>query len=151
LTATAAGRTISPAMVSDLDALLRSLEPALHEGAYVFTSVPSGQPPPETCVATFREAEGLTLVLPEEDALRLGLPVLFRAAWITLTVHSELAAVGLTAAFAAALTEANISCNVIAAVHHDHIFVPVERAADAMGALRALQSGRAKQQEQTPR
>ncbi len=138
-------------MVSDLDALLRSLEPALHEGVYVFTSVPSGESLPETCIATVREAEGMTLVLPEDDVLRLGLPILFRAAWITLTVHSDLQAVGMTAAFAAALTEANISCNVIAAVYHDHIFVPVERAADAMAALRALQSRGAMHERQTPR
>lgn len=65
-----------------------------------------------------------------------------RAAWITLTVHSDLAAVGLTAAFSRVLAEAGISCNVVAGVRHDHIFVPVERAADAMAALRRLQTGK---------
>jgi len=140
-------------MVSDLDLLLRSLEPALHDGVYVFTSVPSGEALSDfaPCVATFREAEGVTLVLPEADALRLGLPVLFRAAWITLTVHSDLQAVGLTAAFATALGDAAISCNVIAGAYHDHLFVPVERAGEAMAALSALQSGAGKQHMQTPR
>lgn len=52
---------------------------------------------------------------------------------------SDLAAIGLTAAFARALGDAGISCNVVAAAHHDHMFVPVERADAAIAALRALQ------------
>lgn len=66
-------------------------------------------------------------------------PILFRAAWITLTVHSDLSAVGLTAAVAGALAQANISCNVIAGAYHDHLFVPFESAAQAMEILRRLQ------------
>ena len=33
---------------------------------------------------------------------------------------------------------AGISCNVVAGVHHDHLFVPVEQARQAMDALHAL-------------
>lgn len=58
----------------------------------------------------------------------------------TVTVHSDLQAVGLTAAVAEALTKASISCNVVAAAFHDHIFVPVERATDALAQLMDLQS-----------
>ena len=47
--------------------------------------------------------------------------------------------VGLTAAVAVALADAGIACNVVAAVHHDHLFVPVESADAALAALRALQ------------
>ena len=43
-----------------------------------------------------------------------SLSVLFRAAWISLTVHSDLEAVGLTAAFSTALGQAGVSCNVVA-------------------------------------
>ncbi len=57
---------------------------------------------------------------------------------ISLTLHSDLAAVGLTAAFAAALAAAGISANVVAGFYHDHIFVPWERRGDAMEALHAL-------------
>src|SRR5262249_12356055 len=118
----------------------RTLEPALHDGVYVFTSAPADALASfDSCVAMVREPEGVTLVLPEAEAARRGLPVAFRAAWITLTVHSDLTGVGLTAAFAAALGRAGISCNVVAGAHHDHLFVPVDRAADAMSALRALQ------------
>jgi uncharacterized protein len=66
------------------------------------------------------------------------LPVAFTAAWITLNVHSDLAAVGLTAAFSGALGQAGISCNVVAGVHHDHLFVPIDQAQRAMEALHAL-------------
>jgi hypothetical protein len=126
--------------VSDLTELLRTLRPVLNDGNYVFAVLPhdadSGALEP---LATFRENEGVTVVVAEERAQLAGLRVLFRAAWITLTVHSDLQAVGLTAAVAGALTRANISCNIIAAAHHDHVFVPAESAPAAIEALRALQ------------
>lgn len=121
--------------------LLETLNPRLNDGVFVFVSVPldtdiSVLPH----IAAFREQEGLTLIVAEEIALSQGLAVLFRAAWITLTVHSELDAVGLTAAVATALAAENISCNVVAAARHDHLFVPCERASDAMRVLTTLQS-----------
>jgi uncharacterized protein len=116
------------------------MQPVLHPGCYVFASVAHGsdvsalQP-----LATFGEAEGLSVVVEEHAAREANLSVLFRAAWLTLTVHSDLHAVGLTAAVATALAEAGISCNVVAAAHHDHLFVPWESADDALAVLRALQ------------
>jgi uncharacterized protein len=68
----------------------------------------------------------------------MGLTILFRAAWITLTVHSDLAAAGLTAAVSSALFEQGISCNVVAAAHHDHLFVPENCAEEALAVLKAL-------------
>jgi hypothetical protein len=126
--------------VSNLAELLRTLQPVLNDGTFVFAALPhdtdsSALEP----LATFRENEGLTVVVDEERARLAGLSVLFRAAWITLTVHSDLQAVGLTAAVADALTRANISCNMIAAACHDHLFVPVESASAAIEALTALQ------------
>lgn len=125
---------------SNLDRLLATLEPVLHEGTYAYCSVPHGpHAAAAQAIATFREAEGLTLVLPEAEAARHALAVLFRAAWITLTVHSDLQAVGLTAAFAGALGQAGISCNVMAAAYHDHLFVPAADAQRALACLQALQ------------
>ncbi|MEX3690363.1 ACT domain-containing protein [Paraburkholderia sp. BR14263] len=127
--------------VSDLAQLLASMQPELNEGAYVFSSVQADRDVSQLApLATFREREGLTVIIDEPTALREGLPVLFRAAWITLNVHSDLEAVGLTAAVADALTRARISCNVVAAAFHDHIFVPVERARDALAQLTDLQA-----------
>ena len=126
--------------ISKLAVLISSMGPELHPGVYAYCVVPKGADVSALSpVATVVESEGLTLVLPEEDAIQAGLAVLFRAAWITLTVHSDLEAVGLTAAFAGALGRAGISCNVIAGTYHDHIFVPVEKAQAALAALKALQ------------
>ncbi|MDV3441300.1 ACT domain-containing protein [Pseudomonas otitidis] len=121
-----------------LSVLLRSLEPRLDDGDYVFCTLVSDAPTGCTPVASIREAEGLSLILPREQADARDLPYDYVAAWITLQVHSSLAAVGLTAAVAAALAQADISCNVVAGYHHDHLFVPRERAECAVSILRAL-------------
>lgn len=127
--------------IKDLDQLLQSIEPVLNPGVYVFVSVQNNAVlRPVKVIASIVELEGYSAVITEEDAIALGLPILFRAAWITLTVVSDLQAVGLTAAFATALAEAGISCNVVAGAYHDHLFVPVERATDAMNTLKGLQT-----------
>ena len=128
--------------VSDLSVLLKTLEPALNPGVFVFASVKDGHAidDPTVIVASIREPEGLSVVTSEADAELAGLNVLFRCAWITLTVNSALDAVGLTAAFASALGRAGISCNVVAGAYHDHIFVPLESAQPAMQVLRQLQA-----------
>lgn len=126
--------------ISNLAELLHSMHPVLNRGVYAFVLL-SGDSVPDRVepIATFRENEGLTLIVEERQASDAGLPVLFRAAWITLTVHSDLQAVGLTAAVATALAAAGISCNVVAAAYHDHLFVPVESASQAIAILRTLQ------------
>ncbi len=126
-------------MLSDLRTLLRQMDATLHPATVVFCVVPSSAAiPVQSTIATMREAEGVTLVLTEDDALKRGLAPSFRAEWITLNVHSDLQAVGLTAAFSRALADANISCNVIAGVFHDHIFVPHGDGARALAVLRRL-------------
>lgn len=131
--------------VTELDELLASMQPTLNEGAYVFATVATesdlGSLAP---IGTFREAEGLTVIVAEDQAREHRLPVLFRAAWITLAVHSDLHAVGLTAAVATALAGAGISCNVVAAAHHDHLFVPFESGREALAVLEAI-AGRSRE------
>jgi uncharacterized protein len=129
----------------DLGTLLRTLEPVLHQGEYAFCCVDRLEERYlPFAVAFVREAEGYTLVLPRPEADRLGLIYTFAGAWITLTVHSDLAAVGLTAAFSTALAEAGISCNVVAGYFHDHIFVDGPRAQQALEVLRQLSGGQQK-------
>ena len=122
---------------TDLEVLLASLSPELHDGSYVF-AVDEGRGGREDAVVVVAEAEGTTLVLPRERADELGLTYGFVASWITLRVHSALDAVGLTAAFAVALSDEGISANVVAGYFHDHLFVPLERAAEAVAALEVL-------------
>ncbi|WP_367180401.1 ACT domain-containing protein [uncultured Muriicola sp.] len=75
------------------------------------------------------------MIIKKELADAKNLKYSFVAAWITLTVHSSLEAVGLTAAFSSALSEQGISCNVVAAFFHDHIFVDKKDAEKAMEIL----------------
>ncbi|MFZ1744221.1 MAG: ACT domain-containing protein [Pontixanthobacter sp.] len=88
-------------------------------------------------LATFREQEGLSLIVPQEAAHEAGMEAESYAR-ITLQVHSALDGVGLTAAVATALADAGIACNMVAAFHHDHAFVPAEQAEEALGILGAL-------------
>jgi uncharacterized protein len=124
---------------TDLAKLLQDMKPERNPGEYVFCLVKSyEQAVAFQPVCIFREKEGITVVLPrgQADAMSLRYPVV--CAWITLTVHSSLEAVGLTAAVSRALAGEGLSCNVVAAYCHDHIFVPAPDAERAMKVLVAL-------------
>jgi len=138
-----------PDAVRDLAVLVAAMSPCLHEGEYVFTSVRGPVPAGADPVATVVEDEGRTLVVPREQADAIGLPYTFVAGWITLRVRSALDAVGLTAAVSRALADAGISANVVAGCHHDHLFVPHDRADAAVRALEALSRCETDQPETT--
>lgn len=121
--------------VSDLSQLLARMEPDLHAAPYGYAVAPA---PIAGAFATVAEAEGLTVIAPVEALRAAGLEAGPPWARISLTVHSDLAAVGLTAAFARALADHKISANVVAGFYHDHIFVPWERRLDALAALKGL-------------
>ena len=126
--------------VSDLSAMLRGMQPERIPGEFAYVLWPVLSPKPDVPIlAAVREAEGETLVLRAEDAEALGLQIHLRAAWITLNVHSDLAASGLTAAFSRVLADAGVSCNVLAGTYHDHLLVPAEQADKALAALIELQ------------
>ncbi|WP_339914860.1 ACT domain-containing protein [uncultured Brevundimonas sp.] len=129
--------------ISHLPTLLATMQPRLSAESFVFCALPdcdwmrvAALDP----VVVVREIEALTVVVTLATAKEHGLPTAPAMRRITLDVHSDLEAVGLTAAFAAALTEAGISANVVAGYHHDHIFVPDSQAEGAMRALEALQA-----------
>jgi hypothetical protein len=109
---------------NDLNILLKTMKPKINIGEYVFCTVPdSTRVDYHDVILFFKEEEGNTVILKKEVADKLALDYTFIASWITLTVHSSLTAVGLTAAFSKALSDEGISCNVVAAFYHDHIFV----------------------------
>lgn len=123
--------------ITDLDQLLQSMNPTLAEAEFVFCTV-SGVLKDYLDLnpaATFIEAEGLTLVVERSVAEKAGLSFEGSYRQITLTVHSSLEAVGLTAAVANKLASKGISANVIAAYYHDHIFVQTSKAKAAVLAL----------------
>lgn len=126
---------------TDLNKLLGAMQPKLSELEYVFVSLKEDS---EISVAklrpigTFREDEGLTVILQKAEADTLGLAYQGTFKNITLTVHSSLEAVGLTAAVSTTLAKQGISANVVAAFYHDHVFVPSDKASQALACLVAL-------------
>jgi uncharacterized protein len=134
------------------------IEPDLSPDQYVFTAPgrpgPPGPPGPPGApdapdlvdplpsglqpFAVIREDEGLTVILTRADADRAGLRYGYLAARITLRVNSALADVGLTALVSRILADAGISCNVIAGLAHDHLFVDWDRGPHALALLRDL-------------
>jgi len=82
----------------------------------------------------FQESEGLTVVTTACETT----PPENQWAWLELSVYSDLQAVGFLAAVAETLAAVDIPCNAVAAYHHDHIFVPSNRAEDAIAAILAL-------------
>lgn len=130
---------MTPSGETDLKQLLRALEPKHNPGDYVFCVVDDlSKVDPKAIIMLFREKEGHTIILRKELADRLNLSYSFTAGWITLGVHSSLAAVGLTASFSQALSQRGISCNVVAAYYHDHIFVDKKDTEEALNILSRL-------------
>ncbi|MDF7775974.1 ACT domain-containing protein [Sphingomonas sp. AOB5] len=131
-------------IVSDTHAMIAAMAPELRPGRYAFVGCGERADLIAACreaaIAMFAEDEGPSFVIPFETAVALGIDAL-PMCQITLTVHSALDGVGLTAAAAGALAVHGIPCNMIAAFHHDHIFVPEARAGEAMAALLELQRG----------
>lgn len=120
----------------ELQKLLQSMKSELNQGEFVFCKMEEVRTVNlEEIEMLFREKEAVTLILKKETADKLKLEYSVIMSWITLTVYSSLEAVGLTAAFSAALSEKGISCNVVAAFYHDHIFIAKKDADKAMEVL----------------
>lgn len=124
----------------DLQALLKGMRPQMQDGTFVFCAIADGTDIPAAIRPRlmFREQEATTIVVRREEADSLGLPYQFASRLISLTVHSSLEAVGLLAVITARLAEAGISVNAVSAFYHDHLFVPHDRADEAMALLRGM-------------
>ena len=129
--------------VKDLQTLLRSIAPTLMEGSWAFATLAKGKPMPPGLnpLATYQEAEGLSLLLDESDLARSALPHAFFCRGICLNVNPSLYAVGLLAAVSDVLAKAAMSINIVSAYHRDYIFVPSARADEALTLLKKLAAG----------
>ncbi len=127
--------------LTDLEVMLQTLDPTVRDGEFVYACVSQQAARALPAQATVAEAEGWTVVLRREDADAAGLTYDLAFSWISLSVHSSLEAVGLTAAFASALGSAGISCNVLAGFYHDHLLVSIAQTDDALRVLRGLRDG----------
>lgn len=132
----------------NLDALIAGMRPRLVDGEFVFATVPTGDAWPAGVepVMVFRESEGTTLVCERAAAESHGLRSTFPCRMITLDVHSALDAVGFMSAITSELARAGIGVNPVSAYFHDHLFVPLDRAMEAIERLRAMALARPKPQ-----
>lgn len=120
----------------DLTVLLRGLQADLVEGVFVFATVPAGAVPQDLQPRMmFHEAEGVTLIVLQSEAKAHGIDYAFPCRMITLNVHSALEAVGFIARIATELAKRGMGVNPVAGFYHDHLFVPEDRAMDAMDIL----------------
>ena len=111
------------------------LAPRRRPGTWVVVADPGDEVP---FAAAIDEDEGRCLVMPLEAAEERGLSTGARLAWLTIGAETTLEQVGVTATFSVALAARGIACNVLAGLHHDHLLVPEDRAAEALSVLAEL-------------
>ncbi len=125
---------------TDLDILLKSMNPILHPEEYVFCTINHGNSNYLALdpVCIFKEAEGLTLILKRETADLNNFSYSSVFCMITLSIHSSLEAVGFLAAIASKLAEFGISVNPVSAYYHDHLFIPIAQTDLTMKLLKSF-------------
>ena len=123
---------------TDLSRLLAGMTPRLQPGVFVFATVPGAVPVGVEPLMMFRENEGLALIVEEKQARDARMDGAFRARMITLDIHSSLEAVGFLAAITARLADAGMGVNPVSAFYHDHLFVPADRADEAVRILERI-------------
>lgn len=120
--------------IKNLDVLLKEMKPELLPGEFVFCTTKDNFS--EEAPMTFKEKEGTTLILKKEQADKLQLQYTTIWKMITLTVHSDLEAVGLLAKVTEKLAQEEIIVNVVSAYYHDHLFVLKDKAEKALEVLK---------------
>ena len=134
--------TTSPQVAREIGAMLSGMTPMLADGEFIYCTTTDENIAGRACggaLAWFREKEGVSLILARTLAADFGFACDMPMRRIVLEVFSSLEGVGLTAAVASALSAHGIPCNMVAAYHHDHIFVPSDKAELAMEILTELQ------------
>lgn len=131
---------------TDLDHLIRSMEPSLHPDEFVFSTFPQNSDSGKTNedllalnpVMLFKEAEGVTLIMAHSTAVANSIEFEFPCRMITLNIHSSLDAVGFLARITQRLASLEMGVNPVSGFYHDHLFIPTDKAELAMAELRRL-------------
>ena len=118
----------------DLSNILNNLQPELLIEDYVFITSDDDSDSHNKLdpIATFKEKEGVTLVITQEIAQGNNLQYNSVFSCISLGVHSSLTSVGLIAAISKSLSDNGIACNVFSGYFHDHIFVQKSLSTQAL-------------------
>ena len=132
----------NPQGETDLQYLLSNMQPVLEKDEIVFCSIP-----PEKakeflpyCQGFYREEEGVTVILAKQDAELNNLPFTTVFHRISLMVHSSLEAVGFLARITEVLAAQGISVNVVSGYYHDHLYIKIDQAENALRTLELWQS-----------
>lgn len=123
--------------------MISGMTPCVRPGIFVFVTTDDPAIAASLfskAISTFKEEEGMSMLIPLELAEKSKLNIDHPMRCITLNVFSSLEGVGLTAAVSSALGDASIPCNMVAAFHHDHVFVPSDMCDQAMEVLTSLQN-----------
>jgi uncharacterized protein len=123
---------------TDLTVLLASMKPELAAEEYVFATFTDVVPASLQPLCMFRETAGTTVIVTHDSADQEKIPYTYPCRMITVAVHSDLAAIGFLAVITSKLAAKGISVNAVSAYYHDYLFVPSERAAEAILVLEAL-------------
>ena len=126
---------------TNLDVLLATMTAKLHEGVYVFATLPDRKIPDGIAARMiFQEDEGTTLILLQSEAETHDLAYEFPSRMITLNIHSALEAVGFIARVATELAAKGMGVNPVAGFFHDHLFIPLGREDDALQVIADIAS-----------
>ena len=126
---------------SDLDYLLKNMEPVLEEDELVFCSLDpaAAEEYLPICQGFYHEREGVTVIIARHLADLYRLPYDFVFQRITLNVYSSLGAVGFLSRICEILAAQGISVNVFSAFHHDHLYIQTAQAQEALATLQTWQ------------
>ncbi len=128
-----------PEAERDLATLLIAMKPALDPREWVFCQVDRALDLSELQpLLTYRENEGVTVIVERAIADARGLAYAFPCRHITLRVHSDLYSVGFLAAICGELAKHTLPVNAVSAYSHDHLFVPADRGPEALHVLEEL-------------
>ena len=123
----------------DLATLVKNMRPILSRDTFVFvTLMDSSLLENVTPRCLFHEEEGLSAIITRTDAEALSLENLTAYRMITLSVNSDLLAVGFLATITSLLANEDIPCNAVSAFHHDYLFVPEHAAIQSIRLLEQL-------------
>lgn len=121
--------------INNLNELLKSMNPELSEDKFVFCTTKKDLDLKIIPKMIFHEKEGATFIIRKEEADKYNLK--YDGIWslITLTVHSDLNAIGFLAKITEKLAKHGISVNPVSAYYHDHLFVPFDKSKEAIKVL----------------
>lgn len=124
--------------INNLEILLKSMKPELIDGEFIFATTKDDNYNKLNPILIFKESEGTTIIIKKDSADKNKIKYENTFAMITLTVHSDLNAIGFLAVITKKLAESGISVNAISAYYHDHLFVSYSKRLEAMKALKSI-------------